>query len=61
MIMFEDCNTKLCITLIVLSWVLIILIVAFWDYSNGQTQYFFVLFVIPVWMFIRIRLEEGKR
>ena len=61
MIMFEDYNTKLCITLIVLSWVLIILIVAFWDYSNGQSQYFFVLLVIPVWMFIRIRLEEGKR
>ena len=61
MIMFEDYNTKLCITLIVLSWVLIILIVAFWDYSNGQTQYLFVLLVIPVWMFIRIRLEEGKR
>ena len=61
MIMFEDYNTKLCITLIVLSWVLIILIVTFWDYSNGQTQYLFVLLVIPVWMFIRIRLEEGKR
>jgi hypothetical protein len=59
MTVFEDYNTKLCVILIVLSWVLISLVAAFWHYSHGQTMYLLFLLVIPIWMLIKIRWEES--
>jgi len=58
MTIFEDFNTKLCIILIVLSWVLIIIVGTFWHSSHGQTKYLLFLLALPIWMLIKIRGKE---
>ena len=54
---FEDYNTKKCVIIIILSWVLIGLVVAFW---NDSTKYMLFALFIPIWMLIQMRLEENK-
>ena len=58
MILFEDYNTKKCVIIIILSWVLIALVVAFW---NDTTKYMLFALFIPIWMLIQMRLEEKNR
>ncbi|MGB8778525.1 MAG: hypothetical protein WCC82_09865 [Nitrososphaeraceae archaeon] len=54
---FEDYNTKKCVIIIILSWVLIGSVVAFW---NDSTKYMLFALFIPIWMLIQMRLEENK-
>ena len=54
---FEDCNSKKVVIIILLSWVLIGLVVAFW---NDTTKYMLFALFVPIWMLIQIKLEENK-
>jgi len=58
MTIFEDFNTKLCVILIVLSWILIVIVGTFWHSSHGQTKYLLFLLVLPIWILIKIRGKE---
>lgn len=58
--LFEDYNTKKFIIITILTWILICLVTAFWDYSHGTTQYMFLALAIPIWMLIKMRLEETR-
>lgn len=60
MTIFEDFNTKLCLILIFLSWILISIVAVFWHSSHGQTMYLLVLLVLPIWMLIKIRGKESE-
>ncbi|MGB7696636.1 MAG: hypothetical protein WBL46_05375 [Nitrososphaeraceae archaeon] len=55
---FEDYNTKKCVIIIILSWVLIGSVVAFW---NDSTKYMLFALFIPIWMLVQMRLEEKNR
>jgi hypothetical protein len=55
---FEDYNTKKCVIIIILSWLLIGLVVAFW---NDTTKYMLFALFIPIWMLVQMRLEEKNR
>ena len=54
---FEDHTTKNVVIIIILSWVLIGLVVAFW---NDTTKYMLLALLIPTGMLIKIRLDENK-
>ncbi len=54
---FEDYTTKKVVIIIVLSWVLIGLVIAFW---NDITKYFLLALLVPTGMLIKIRLDEDK-
>ncbi|HEX7275154.1 MAG TPA: hypothetical protein VF248_06035 [Nitrososphaeraceae archaeon] len=54
---FEDCTTKKVVIIIILSWVLIGLVAAFW---NDTTKYMLLALLIPTGMLIKIRLDENK-
>lgn len=54
---FENEATKKAIIIIILSWVLIVLVAAFW---NDTTKYFLLALLIPAGMLIKIRLDENK-
>lgn len=54
---FENEATKKAIIIIILSWVLIVLVAAFW---NDTTKYFLLALLIPIGMLIKIRLDENK-
>ena len=54
---FEDHTTKQVVIIIILSWVLIGLVVAFW---NDTTKYMLIALLIPTGMLIKIRLDENK-
>ncbi|MDW0208273.1 MAG: hypothetical protein QN784_06565 [Nitrososphaeraceae archaeon] len=57
MMVFEDYNTKKCVIIIILSWVLIGLVVTFW---NDTTKFMLFALFIPIWMLVQMRLEENK-
>lgn len=54
---FEDYTTKKVVIIIILSWVLIGLVIAFW---NDITKYFLLALLVPTGMLIKIRLDEDK-
>lgn len=54
---FEDCTTKKVVIIIILSWVLIGLVAAFW---NDTTKYMLLALLVPTGMLIKIRLDENK-
>ncbi|HJR84433.1 MAG TPA: hypothetical protein VJ772_03585 [Nitrososphaeraceae archaeon] len=54
---FEDHTTKQVVIIIILSWVLIGLVVAFW---NDTTKYMLLALLIPTGVLIKIRLDENK-
>lgn len=54
---FEDCTTKKVVIIIILSWILICLVAAFW---NDTTKYMLLALLIPTGMLIKIRLDENK-
>lgn len=54
---FEDCTTKKVVIIIILSWVLIGLVAAFW---NDTTKYMLLALLIPTGMLIKMRLDENK-
>ena len=54
---FEDHTTKKVVIIIILSWVLIGLVVAFW---NDTTKYMLLALLIPTGVLIKIRLDENK-
>lgn len=54
---FEDHTTKKVVIIIILSWILIGLVVAFW---NDTTRYMLIALLIPIGMLIKIRLDENK-
>jgi hypothetical protein len=58
MTIFEDFNTKLCIILIISSWILITLVATFWHSSHGQTKFLLFLLALPIWILIKIRGKE---
>ncbi|MDW0171516.1 MAG: hypothetical protein QN718_10560 [Nitrososphaeraceae archaeon] len=57
MMVFEDYITKKCVIIIILSWVLIGLVVTFW---NDTTKFMLFALFIPIWMLVQMRLEENK-
>jgi hypothetical protein len=57
---FEDYNTKKCVIIIILSWILISCVAAFWGSTLGATKYMLLGLVITTWMLIKIRLEQNK-
>jgi hypothetical protein len=57
---FEDYNTKKCVIIIILSWILISCVAAFWGYTHGASMYMLLALIIPTWMLIKIRLDESK-
>ncbi|TLX82359.1 MAG: hypothetical protein E6L04_10110 [Thaumarchaeota archaeon] len=58
---FEDYNTKKCVIIIILSWILISYVAAFWGYTHGATKYMLLGLVITTWMLLKIRLAENKK
>lgn len=54
---FEDCTTKKVVIIIILSWVLIGMVAAFW---NDTIKYMLLALLIPTGMLIKIRLDENK-
>ena len=54
---FEDYTTKKVVIIIILSWVLIGMVAAFW---NDTTKYMLLALLIPTGMLIKIRLDENK-
>ena len=54
---FEDYTTKKVVLIIILSWVLICLVVAFW---NDTSKYMLIALLIPIGMLIKIRLDESE-
>jgi hypothetical protein len=54
---FENDATKKVVIIIIMSWVLVILVAAFW---NDTTKYFLLALLIPTGMLIKIRLDENK-
>lgn len=54
---FQDHTTKQVVIIIILSWVLIGLVVAFW---NDTTKYMLLALLIPTGVLIKIRLDENK-
>ncbi|HJU79323.1 MAG TPA: hypothetical protein VJ599_07170 [Nitrososphaeraceae archaeon] len=54
---FEDYNTKKVVLIIILSWILIGVVGAFW---NDTTKYMLLALLIPTGMLIKIRLDENK-
>ena len=57
---FEDYNTKKCVFIIILSWILISYVAAFWGYTHGATKYMLLGLVITTWMLIKMRLNERR-
>jgi hypothetical protein len=56
-VVFEDYATKKVVIIIILSWVLIGLVAAFW---NDTSKYMLLALLIPTGMLIKIRLDEDK-
>jgi hypothetical protein len=54
---FEDYTTKKVVIIIILSWVLIGMVAAFW---NDTIKYMLLALLIPTGMLIKIRLDENK-
>ena len=54
---FEEYATTKVVIIIILSWVIIGLVAAFW---NDTTKYFLLALLIPTGMLIKIRLDEDK-
>jgi hypothetical protein len=54
---FQDHTTKQVVIIIILSWVLIGLVVAFW---NDTTKYMLLALLISTGVLIKIRLDENK-
>jgi len=50
---FEDYNTKKCVIIIILSWILISYVAAFWGYTHGATKYMLLGLVITTWVLIK--------
>ena len=57
---FEDYNTKRFVIIAILSWILISLVAASWGYTDGTSGYMLILLIIPIWMLIKMRLNERK-
>ncbi len=55
---FEDYNTKRFVIITILSWILISLVAASWGYTDGTSGYMLLLLIIPIWMLIKMRLNE---
>ena len=57
---FEDYNTKKFVIITILSWILISLVAAFWGYTHGATVYMLLALALPIWMLIKMRLDERE-
>ena len=57
---FEDYNTKRFVIITILSWILISLVAVSWGYTDGTSGYMLLLLIIPIWMLIKMRLNETR-